>query len=60
MLSELDFPPKFVSWIKMCVTYLSYTILINGTPCMPFSAKKGLRQGDPLSLFLFAINMEYL
>ncbi|XP_057247465.1 uncharacterized protein LOC104883536 [Beta vulgaris subsp. vulgaris] len=43
-----------------CVSLVSFHILINGTPCKPFKAKKGLRQGDHMSLFLFAIGMEYL
>ncbi|XP_057247418.1 uncharacterized protein LOC130589840 [Beta vulgaris subsp. vulgaris] len=43
-----------------CVKTVSYSILINGRPSPPFSAKKGLRQGDPLSPYLFALSMEYL
>ncbi|XP_016507914.1 uncharacterized protein LOC107825558 [Nicotiana tabacum] len=33
---------------------------MNGEPSVPFPATKGLRQGDPISPFLFAIVMEYL
>ncbi|XP_049366604.1 uncharacterized protein LOC125831456 [Solanum verrucosum] len=43
-----------------CVQTVSYNIFINGEPTEPFNAAKGLRQGDPMSPFLFAIGMEYL
>lgn len=60
VLMELNFPSDFVSWIMGCVKGVSYSILLNGIPAPPFQAKKGLRQGDPLSPFLFAICIEYL
>ncbi|XP_048502927.1 uncharacterized protein LOC125498712 [Beta vulgaris subsp. vulgaris] len=55
MMNELGFPSKFIGWVTACI---SFSILINSTPCMPFKAKKGLRQGDPMSPFRFAIRME--
>lgn len=60
MLSELGFPSQFITWIIECVTTVSYSILLNGKPTIPFPSKKGVRQGDPMSPFLFAIGMEYL
>nr|XP_018633849.1 uncharacterized protein LOC108948891 [Nicotiana tomentosiformis] len=43
-----------------CVQTFNYTVLINGEPSEPFNATRGLRQGDPISPFMFAIAMEYL
>nr|XP_016505563.1 PREDICTED: uncharacterized protein LOC107823437 [Nicotiana tabacum] len=43
-----------------CVSTVNYTVMINGESIPPFDAAKGLRQGDPISSFLFAIVMEYL
>ena len=36
-----------------CITIMSYSILVNGEPKGLFRPLKGLRQGNPLSLYLF-------
>lgn len=54
MLGELGFPLKFIDWIMACVQSVTYSILVNGKPTPPFNVKKGFRQGDLLSPFLFA------
>ncbi|XP_056690497.1 secreted RxLR effector protein 78-like [Spinacia oleracea] len=60
IMVELGFPDCFIKWVFTCITTVSYNILINGRPTKPFSAKKGLRQGDLMSPFMFAIGIEYL
>lgn len=55
VMLELGFPLPFVTWIFSCITTVSYSSLINGKPSPPCCAKKGLRQGDPMSPFLFAM-----
>nr|XP_016470233.1 PREDICTED: uncharacterized protein LOC107792518 [Nicotiana tabacum] len=59
-MDGLGFPHKFIQWISSRLHSVSYSILIYGEIIEPFPAAKDLRQGYPVSLFLFALSMEYL
>nr|GEX91828.1 RNA-directed DNA polymerase, eukaryota, reverse transcriptase zinc-binding domain protein [Tanacetum cinerariifolium] len=60
MLHKLGFSSRWRTWINNCLMPARISILINGSPTSEFSLKRGLRQGDHLSSFLFIIVMEGL
>ncbi|KAI0516047.1 hypothetical protein KFK09_008719 [Dendrobium nobile] len=60
VMNLMGFKKRFITWVMQCIFEPKFTLLMNGNRTRWIDAKSGLRQGCPLSPYLFILCSELL
>ena len=60
IMLKMGFNSKWVGWILECIRSVTYSIIVNGELQGHIVPTRGIRQGDPLLLYLFLLCSEGL
>ena len=60
VLEEVGIKGRFRNLIMSCISSVQYRVILNGELSGSFNPRSGIRQGDPLSPYIFVLCMEKL
>jgi hypothetical protein len=60
VMRKLGFEDRWINLVMSCVQSMSYSVVINGNPVGHIRPTRGIKQGDPISPYLFLLRAKAL